>query len=56
MVWGLEIMLRLVEADHVSVEKAIEVAESIHVVNPLYITEKIVNAFRREAQHKNKSK
>lgn len=52
VVWGLEIMLRLVEADHVSVEKAIEVAESIHAVNPLYITRKIVNAFRRQARHK----
>ena len=52
VVWGLEIMLRLVEADHVGVEKAIEVAESIHAVNPLYITRKIVNAFRRQARHK----
>jgi rRNA-processing protein FCF1 len=56
VVWGLEIMLLLVEGNHVSAEKAIAVAESIQVVNPLYITKKIVNAFRRKVQQINKQR
>lgn len=52
VVWGLEIMLQLVKASHVSAEKAIEVAEAIHVVNPLYITRKIVDAFRSKVAQK----
>lgn len=52
VVWGLEIMLRLVEPGHASAAKVIEVAESIHLINPLYITQKIVRAFRRKAQLK----
>lgn len=52
VVWGLEIMLQLVKAGHVSAAKAIEVAQSIHSINPLYITQKIVDAFRRKVQLK----
>lgn len=52
VVWGLEIMLQLVEPGHASAAKVIEVAESIHLINPLYITQKIVRAFRRKAQLK----
>ena len=52
VVWGLEIMLQLVEAGHLGVDKAIAVADAIHAVNPLYITQKIVSAFRRKVQLK----
>ncbi len=52
VVWGLEIMLQLVDAGHVSAAEVIEVAESIHSINPLYITQKILNVFRRKAQLK----
>jgi hypothetical protein len=52
VVWGLEILLWLVEADQISAGKAIEVAESIHAVNPLYITQKIVDTFRRKVHGK----
>ncbi len=54
VVWGLEIMLQLVEAGHLSADKAIAVADAIHTVNPLYITQKIVSAFRRKVQLKGK--
>ena len=54
VVWGLEIMLQLVEAGHLGVDKAIAVADAIHAVNPLYITQKIVSAFRRKVQLKGK--
>lgn len=50
VVWGLEIMLQLVEAGHVSAGKVIEVAESIHKINPLYITPKIVSAFHQKVK------
>ena len=52
VVWGLEIMLQLVDAGHVSAALVIEVAESIHSINPLYITQKILTLFRRKAQLK----
>lgn len=39
MVWDLEIMLQLVAAGHVSAAKVIEVAESIHSINPIYTTQ-----------------
>lgn len=54
VVWGLEIMLYLVEAGHVSSEMAIAVAESIHVVNPLYITRGIISKFRNKVALKAK--
>lgn len=54
VVWGLEIMLQLVQVGHVNSTKAIEVAKSIHVINPLYITRKIVETFRRKVQLKDK--
>ena len=54
VVWGLEIMLQLVEANHVTADKAIEVAESIHAVNPLYITKKVITAFRRNVMQQNR--
>jgi hypothetical protein len=55
VVWGLEIMLQLVEAGHVSADIAIAVAESIHAINPLYITRKIVSTFCRKVQSKGKT-
>jgi len=45
-------MLQLVDAGHVSAALVIEVAESIHSINPLYITQKILTLFRRKAQLK----
>lgn len=45
VVWGLEIMLQLVETGHLSVDKAIAAAQAIHLINPLYITKKIVTTF-----------
>ena len=45
VVWGLEIMLWLVQAHHLGADKAIEVAEAIHLSNPLYITKKITSTF-----------
>lgn len=44
--WGLEIMVTLVSRHQLHPDRAIEVAESIHIVNPIYITRKIVDTFR----------
>ncbi len=48
--WGLEIMLRLIALDHLDIKRAVEVAESIHVINPIYITRKIFSEFRSKAR------
>ena len=50
VVWGLEIMLWLVQARHLDADKAIEVAEAIHLSNPLYITRKIITTFRHKVR------
>lgn len=50
VVWGLEIMLWLVQASHLDADKAIEVAEAIHLSNPLYITRKIITTFRQRVR------
>ncbi len=50
VVWGLEIMLWLVQARHLDADKAIEVAEAIHLSNPLYITRKIITTFRQRVR------
>jgi rRNA-processing protein FCF1 len=48
--WGLEVMLRLIALDHLDINRALEVAESIHVINPIYITKKILNQFCSKAR------
>lgn len=50
VVWGLEIMLQLVKDSHLSADEAIDVAQAIHLVNPLYVTKKIVTAFRNKVK------
>jgi len=45
VVWGLELMLTLVESKHLSTVMAIEVAQKINVVNPIYINQTILNTF-----------
>lgn len=50
VVWGLEIMLWLVQARHLDADRAIEVAEAIHLSNPLYITRKIITTFRHKVR------
>lgn len=52
VIWGLEIMFSLVDAGHISVDTAIAVAQSIHEVNPLYITQKIVMEFSEKLRLK----
>jgi predicted nucleic acid-binding protein len=43
--WGLELMIGLVEGDHLTVEAAASVAHAISGVNPLHITAEIVAKF-----------
>ena len=50
VVWGLEIMLSLIEGGHLSAADAIEVAKDIHAVNPIFITAKILTAFQKKVK------
>jgi len=43
--WGLELMIGLVEGDHLTVEAAASVAHAISGLNPLHITAEIVARF-----------
>lgn len=47
-IWGLRLMIELVDADQLSSGVAMEVAQAIHDVNPRYITSKIVKRFKTE--------
>ncbi len=52
VVWGLEIMLTLVDSKRLTAIDAIEVAQAIHAVNPIYITAKILAAFQKKVTAK----
>ncbi len=43
--WGLELMIGLVEGGHLTVEAAAAIARAINGVNPLHITAEIVAKF-----------
>ena len=43
--WGLELMIGLVEGDHLTVEAAASVAHAISGINPLHITAEILAKF-----------
>jgi rRNA-processing protein FCF1 len=47
VLWGLEIMTALVRANAMCASDAIQIAESIHLSNPLHIPRKLVNRFGR---------
>lgn len=46
VVWGLEIMLTLVAGGHLRASDAIQVAQAIHRVNPMFITASVLAAFQ----------
>jgi hypothetical protein len=48
IVWGLEMMLELVEGGFLAGRNAIQIAERIHQSNPQHITMKIVERFSLE--------
>ena len=52
VVWGLEIMLSLVEGKHLTPADAIQVAQDIHAVNPIFITAKVLATFRKKVAEK----
>lgn len=52
VVWGLEIMLSLVEGKYLTPEAAIQAAQAIHVVNPMFITAKVLAKFRKKVAEK----
>lgn len=52
VVWGLEIMLALVKEQHLTVAAAIEAAQAIHVVNPMFITAKVLTTFKKKVAEK----
>lgn len=55
VVWGLEIMLALVERNHLSASEAIKVAEDIQAVNPIFITHKVLVAFSKNVFEKSRA-
>ncbi len=52
VVWGLEIMLTLVEGKHLTPAAAIEAAQAIHAVNPMFITAKVLTTFKKKVSEK----
>lgn len=56
VVWGLEIMLALVEGKHLNAAAAIHAARAIHVVNPMFITTKVLAAFQKKVAVKSPKK
>jgi predicted nucleic acid-binding protein len=44
--WGLELMVPLVAAGHLTISAATAVAETIHASNPMFITTQILGSFR----------
>lgn len=51
-VWGLEIMVELVDAENLPASEALRVAESIHEINPRYISAEILDRFRKRLLEK----
>ena len=56
VVWGLEIMLALVEGKHLTAAAANHAARAIHVVNPMFITTKVLAAFQKKVAVKSPKK
>lgn len=56
VVWGLEIMLSLVEGGHLEGVEAKSVAQAIHAVNLMFISSKILSAFEKEVDKKSPKK
>ena len=56
VVWGLEIMLALVEGQHLSAADAFQVAHAIHSVNPMFITAQVLAAFQKKVAQKSPKK
>lgn len=56
VVWGLEILLTLVEGKHLTASAAIQVAQAIHAVNPMFITTKVLAAFQKKVAEKSSKK
>lgn len=52
VVWGLEIMLALVEGQHLTAAAAIKEAQAIHAVNPMFITAEVLTAFKKKVAEK----
>ena len=56
VVWGLEIMLALVEGKHLTAAAAIQAARAIHVVNRMFITTEVLAAFQKKVAEKRPKK
>lgn len=46
VMWGLRLMIELVEMKQLDKDTAIEIAKAIHISNPKHITPKIIEEFR----------
>ncbi len=51
-IWGLRLMIRLVHAEQLTFDSAIEVAQAIQHINPRYITMEILERFEAELRSK----
>jgi hypothetical protein len=52
VLWGLELMLRAVEADALARPEAVDIARAIHEANPYYVTRQILDAFVRKLRRR----
>ena len=50
LLWGLELMLELLKSGHLSVAVALDVAEQIHKANPVFLNQKVLEAFKDKAR------
>lgn len=50
IVWGLELMVRLVAARQLPPEEALAVAERIHSLNPAFVDQAVLEGFRAKIQ------
>ena len=49
ILWGLEIMIALVQTSSMRASEAIRIAEKIHFSNPLHITRTLIDTFAKKA-------
>jgi len=54
-IWGLRLMIELVNAEQLAKDSAIEVAQAIHRINPRYITLEILGRFKAELARKQRN-
>lgn len=48
VLWGLELLLQLVEGQHLPAQDAADAAQRIHEANPMFVNQTVLEEFRRK--------